>query len=82
MIPIKIPMTFFPDQHKVMQKFIWKHKSFQTAKNKKLKTCSPTLPNFKIYYRADTIKTAWFWHKNRDTDQWNRTEIAENQKHE
>ena len=74
-IPIKLSMTFFTELEQKFSQFIWKHKRSWIVKavlRKKNGAGGINLPDFRWCFSATVVKAVWYWHKDRNKDQWNK----------
>ena len=82
-MPIKSPRTFFTEPEQNILKFVFcvwgnmKDPKYPKQLKKKNRNGRIRLPNFKQYCQIIVIKTVWYWHKNRNIDQWNSIESPE-----
>ena len=78
--PYQITNGIFHKTRTKISQFKWKQKRPQMAKavlRKKNGARGINVPDFRLYCKATVINTVWYWHKNRNIDQWNKIESPE-----
>ena len=78
-IPIKLPMVFFRNLEQTISQFVWVFQKTSNSQSnlEKEEWNWRNQPDLRLYYKATVIKTVWYWHKDRNIDQWNKIENPE-----
>ena len=79
-ILVRLLNTFSRKLEQNISQFIWKYERFLIAKailRKKNGAGGVNFPDFSQCYKATVIMTIWYWHKNRNIDQWSKIKSQE-----
>ena len=78
-IPIKLPVAFFTELDKKFYNFIETQKTLnsQGYHEKEKQSWKNQAPWLQTILQSYSNQTVWYWHRNRNIDQWKRIETPE-----